>query len=176
MVLWPALLPAATLLTKADFNGLPWHLLALIAGGNALGLAVSKSGLLHIVAEELSSHVLGRASAWAVAVELSLALLLLTCFISHTVAAIVVMPLVASIGARVGDARGVVFSCSLGVSAAMALPMSSFPNVNSLLAEDDFGVPFLSARDFVSVGAPATALVGVLVAGLAYPLVSLLLV
>ena len=92
-----------------------------------------------------------------VAVELSLALLLLTCFISHTVAAIVVMPLQLSIGATIGDARGVVF-CALAVSSAMALPMSSFPNVNSLLAEDDYGVPFLSAREFVSAGAPATAL------------------
>lgn len=161
-------------LTKTDFNGLSWHLLALIAGGNALGLAVSKSGLLRIAAEMLTENVLGGASAWVVAVELSLALLLLTCFISHTVAAIVVMPLAASIGATVGDARGVVFSCALAVSSAMALPMSSFPNVNSLLAEDDYGVPFLSAREFVSAGAPATALVGTIVAALAYPLATLL--
>ena len=122
----------------------------------------------------LTENVLGGASAWVVAVELSLALLLLTCFISHTVAAIVVMPLAASIGATVGDARGVVFSCALAVSSAMALPMSSFPNVNSLLAEDDYGVPFLSAREFVSAGAPATALVGTIVAALAYPLATLL--
>ena len=62
----------------------------------------------------------------------------------------------------------------LAVSAAMALPMSSFPNVNSLLAEDDYGAPFLSASDFVRTGAPATAVVGGVVTALAYPLASLL--
>ena len=32
-------------------NSLPWHLLTLIAGGNALGLAVHDSGLLQMMAK-----------------------------------------------------------------------------------------------------------------------------
>ena len=57
----------------------------------------------------------------------------------------------------------------------MALPMSSFPNVNSLLAEDDYGRPFLSAADFIRVGLPVSVLMSVLVATLAFWLIGALL-
>ena len=40
------------------------------------------------------------------------------------------------------------------VSAAMALPFSSFPNVNSLLVVDDFQRPYLAVQDFVISGVP----------------------
>ena len=63
----------------------------------------------------------------------------LTTFISHTVSAIIVMPLIAEIGVSAGNPALMVFTCALATSSAMALPMTSFPNVNSLLAEDDFG-------------------------------------
>lgn len=157
-------------LTKADFNGLSWHLLALIAGGNALGLAVSQSGLLAYSADLMMSHLLNHASAWLVAVELALALLVITAFISHTVAAIVVMPIIASIGEQAGEPRGVILTSALAISAAMALPMSSFPNVNSLLAEDDYGSPYLTPKDFLRVGIPASLASGAIVAMLGFPL------
>lgn len=162
-------------LGKADFNGLSWHLLALIAGGNALGLAVSRSGLLTMAADAMTTRVLAGGSTWLVVVELGLALLVLTSFISHTVASIVVMPLIASIGVQFGDAKGVVFCCVLAVSAAMALPMSSFPNVNSLLAEDDYGTPYLTPRDFVRSGVPSSIAVGLCIVALGYPLSVLVL-
>ena len=97
--------------------------------------------------------------------------LLITSFVSHTVAAIVTMPLVASVGAASGEPARVVFCCALTCSAAMALPMSSFPNVNSLLAEDDYGRPYLVAADFVRVGLPASLLVSTLCATLAFVLI-----
>ena len=46
--------------------------------------------------------------------------------------------------------------------------VSSFPNANSLLAEDELGVPYLKAEHFVRVGLPASLLLGVLVATLGY--------
>ena len=162
-------------LGKADFNGLSWHLLALIAGGNALGLAVSSSGLLALAADGAMHHVLQDATPWLVVFELSIALLLIASFVSHTVAAIVVMPLVASIGAHAGAAKPVVFCAVLSISAAMALPMSSFPNVNSLLAEDDYGVPYLSPRDYVRAGAIASCAILLIIVTVGYPLAPLLL-
>eukprot|EP00658_Telonema_sp_P-2_P023874 TRINITY_DN19579_c0_g3_i3.p1 TRINITY_DN19579_c0_g3~~TRINITY_DN19579_c0_g3_i3.p1 ORF type:complete len:101 (+),score=18.55 TRINITY_DN19579_c0_g3_i3:135-437(+) len=45
-----------------------------------------------------------------------------------------------------------VFLSTLMCSAAMAFPISSFPNVNSLLAEDDLGRPYLKAKDFLVTG------------------------
>jgi phosphate transporter len=34
----------------------------------------------------------------------------------------------------------------------MALPFSSFPNINSLLVLDDHGQPYLQVQDFLRVG------------------------
>ena len=118
----------------------------------------------------MMSHLLNHASAWLVAVELALALLVITAFISHTVAAIVVMPIIASIGEQAGEPRGVILTSALAISAAMALPMSSFPNVNSLLAEDDYGSPYLTPKDFLRVGIPASLASGAIVAMLGFPL------
>jgi len=164
-------------LTKDDFNGLNWHLLALIGGGNALGLAVSKSGLLHLASHSLlkAQLSLGGTSVWLLTAELVGAMLVITSFVSHTVAAIVTMPLIASIGAHAGAPAQIVFCCTLTCSAAMALPMSSFPNVNSLLAEDDYGRAYVNAADFVLVGLPASMLVSALSATLAFWLIGLML-
>ena len=112
--------------------------------------------MLRLAAKALVSGLFGGASTWLLTIELVAAVLLMTTFISHTVAAIVAMPLTATIGAAAGAPARVVFCCALTCSAAMALPMSSFPNVNSLLAEDDYGRAYLSAADFVKVGLPAS--------------------
>ena len=62
----------------------------------------------------------------------------------------------------------ITLACALTCSSAMALPVSSFPNVNSLLAEDELGVPYLRAEHFVRVGLPASLLLGLLVATVGY--------
>jgi phosphate transporter len=41
-------------------------------------------------------------------------------------------------------------------SGSMSLPMSSFPNMNSLLTTDDFDVPYLKVADFLIHGTPVT--------------------
>jgi hypothetical protein len=56
-------------LHKDDFNALPWHLLTLIAGGNALGLAVHESGLLENFVS-LAFSALHEASPWLLTVQL----------------------------------------------------------------------------------------------------------
>mmetsp|Transcript_43046 Transcript_43046/g.98688 ORF Transcript_43046/g.98688 Transcript_43046/m.98688 type:complete len:124 (-) Transcript_43046:206-577(-) len=114
-------------------------------------------------------------SPWLLTGEVALGVLLITTFFSHTVAAIVIMPLAASMGASGGVSAQVVFCCALTCSAAMALPMSSFPNVNSLLAEDDYGRTYVRATDFVLVGFPAQLLVTFIVMTLGYFMSVLLL-
>jgi len=162
-------------LNKDDFNSLPWHLLTLIAGGNALGLAVHDSGLLKMMAKYVF-RLLGDDGLPAAGMELWLITaelvggVLVGVFVSHTVAAIIIMPLVATIGMEVGQPVPLVFCCALACSAAMALPVSSFPNLNSLMAEDDLGDSYLSSAHFLATGVPATALAGVLVATLGYGL------
>jgi phosphate transporter len=62
------------------------------------------------------------------------------------------------------------------VSAAMALPFSSFPNVNSLLMTDDFQRPYLSVRDFLITGVPMSILTIVLIATIGYALIDFIVV
>ena len=52
---------------------------------------------------------------------------------------------------QVGQPVPIVFCCALACSAAMALPVSSFPNLNSLSAEDDMGGAYLHPADFLKV-------------------------
>lgn len=155
-------------LSKDDFNGLSWHLLSLIAGGNALGLAVKESGLLQLFASKLTSGDLLSHSPWGLTAQLVLVVFVTSSFVSHTVASIVLMPLIASIGEHVGIAERLVFLSAMACSASMALPMSSFPNVSALLAEDDHGLPYLKPKDFLRPGLPASLTVIVLVVTVGY--------
>ncbi|CUF95390.1 sodium/sulphate symporter, putative [Bodo saltans] len=66
-----------------------------------------------------------------------------------------------------------VFLSVLMCSGAMAFPISSFPNVNSLLAEDEFGKPYLAARDFLGIGTVITLFLVVSLATWMLPLTAL---
>jgi hypothetical protein len=52
----------------------------------------------------------------------------------------------------------------------MALPVSSFPNLNSLSAEDDLGGAYLRPAHFIIAGVPGTVVAGSLVATVGYAL------
>merc|ERR1712203_512145 len=91
-----------------------------------------------------------------------------TTFVSHTVAALVLMPLVVELGESVGEAGLAVLLGALACSAACALPMTSFPNVNSLLAEDDHGKPWLAVKHYLVAGTPMTLLTAGLLVTLGY--------
>ena len=56
----------------------------------------------------------------------------------------------------------------------MALPFSSFPNVNSVLIVDDFQKPYLGVADFVRTGLPVICVF--LIATLGYGLIKLIIV
>ena len=84
-----------------------------------------------------------------------------TSFISHTVGALIILPVVAQVGASLPEPHprllvmGVAFMCS----GAMALPVSSYPNMNAISLEDPTGVPWLDVKDFLVSGIPGTAIV-----------------
>jgi phosphate transporter len=61
------------------------------------------------------------------------------------------------------------------VSAAMALPFSSFPNVNSMLIVDDFQSPYLTTKDFIVTGLPLSIATVIFVATFGYYLVELVM-
>ena len=119
------------ILTKEDFNNFPWTIIILAAGGLSLGKAVNSSGLLHTVTELISKRVEGM-SVYGLLVVFSLLILVIATFISHTVAALIILPLIYNLGRDREEpypnllVMGGVLMCS----AAMGLPTSGFPNMS----------------------------------------------
>ncbi|KAH7058395.1 SPX domain-containing protein [Linnemannia elongata] len=143
------------ILTKEDFNNFLWTVIILAMGGIALGKAVESSGLLHMIAEAVQDYVEGF-SLWVVLVIFSGLTLVIATFISHTVAALIILPIVAQIGATLPDPhpRILVMGAGLICSAAMGLPVSGFPNMAAISVTDELGTPFLSTKDFLKTGVP----------------------
>lgn len=163
------------MLTEVDFNSLSWHTLILVGGGNVLGKAVESSGLLTYIANGINDY-LPVDNPW-----LALLCILLFCgtvstFVSHTVASIILMPIIAKIGVTMHMPEVVVIGSAFAVSAAMALPFSSFPNVNSLLIVDDFQRPYLKVPDFVRTGLPMSLIAIFLIATVGLSLINLIVV
>ena len=122
------------ILTKEDFNNFLWTIIILAAGGLALGKAVDSSGLLHTVAHAITAKVEGM-SVYIVFVIFSALILVVASFISHTVAALIFLPLVREVGMNMNEPHPnlLVMGGALMCSAAMALPTSGFPNMSMFI-------------------------------------------
>ena len=120
------------ILTKEDFNNFLWTIIILAAGGLSLGKAVSSSGLLHTIAGTITQKVEGM-SLYGVVVVFAALVLVVATFISHTVAALIILPLVAQVGRGMAEPHPnlLVFSSAIVCSAACGLPVSGFPNMST---------------------------------------------
>ncbi|KAL2753751.1 hypothetical protein ACRALDRAFT_1010593, partial [Sodiomyces alcalophilus JCM 7366] len=145
------------ILTKEDFNNFPWTIIILAAGGLSLGKAVNSSGLLHAVTRIVSTRVEGM-SLYGVLVVFSTLILILATFISHTVAALIILPLVFDVGKNMAEPypNVLVMAGVLMCSAAMGLPTSGFPNMTAIMKEDPTGRRYLRVKDFISTGVPSS--------------------
>ncbi|KAI1316878.1 low-affinity phosphate transporter [Mortierella claussenii] len=163
------------ILTKEDFNNFLWTVIILAMGGIALGKAVESSGLLHMIAIEVQGHVRDMTAFQVCCVFASLVLVVAT-FISHTVGALIILPIVAQVGATLPDPhpRLLVMSAALMCSGAMGLPVSGFPNMNAVMMEDEVGQRYLGTVDFLKVGVPSSIVACMTVVTLGYVLMSLL--
>jgi phosphate transporter len=119
------------ILTKEDFNNFLWTIIILAAGGLALGKSVNSSGLLHTIAESITMGVEGM-SLYGVLVVFCALILVVATFISHTVAALIVLPLVQQVGQQMAEPHPnlLVMGAVLMASGAMGLPTSGFPNMS----------------------------------------------
>lgn len=90
------------LLTKDDFNHFLWTVIMLAMGGTVLGKAVESSGLLRTIATSIQQMVTGF-STFEVLIVFSLLVVVIATFISHTVAALIILPIVAEVGAEMTD-------------------------------------------------------------------------
>lgn len=120
------------ILTKEDFNNFLWTIIILAAGGLSLGKAVSSSGLLHTIAQAITAKV-SHLSVYGMLVVFAGLILVVATFISHTVAALIILPLVQQVGANMTEPHPnlLVMGSVLMASAAMGLPTSGFPNMST---------------------------------------------
>ncbi|KAF9433188.1 low-affinity phosphate transporter [Entomortierella beljakovae] len=163
------------ILTKEDFNNFLWTVIILAMGGIALGKAVESSGLLHMIAGKVEEYVEDMTAFQVCCVFVSLVLVVAT-FISHTVGALIILPIVAQVGSTLPDPhpRLLVMASALMCSGAMGLPVSGFPNMNAIMMEDEVGQRYLSTVDFLIAGVPSSIVAFVTIITLGYSLMSTL--
>ncbi|KAI8351639.1 SPX domain-containing protein [Mortierella sp. GBAus27b] len=163
------------LLNKEDFNNFLWTVIMLAMGGIALGKAVDSSGLLDTIAHHIQDAVAGL-SLWMVLLIFSVLTLVFATFVSHTVAAVIILPIVQQVGMSFADPhpRILVMGTGLICSAAMGLPVSGFPNMNAIALEDEMGIPYLKTIDFLKTGVPLSIVATVCVITIGYGIMSAL--
>lgn len=163
------------LLTTEDFNNYPWNIVVLAMGGTALGKAVSSSGLLSTIAILIKNEV-EDFSLFGVTLTFGLLILTMATFVSHTVAALIVVPLVAEIGNNMADPhpRLLIMASALLCSAAMGLPTSGFPNVTAICMTDEFGKPYLTVDTFITRGVPSSVIAYVIIVTVGYSTMKLI--
>ncbi|KAK4204818.1 putative transporter [Triangularia verruculosa] len=157
------------ILTKEDFNNFPWTIIILAAGGLSLGRAVNSSGLLHTVTREITAQV-EDFSLYGITLVFATLILVIATFISHTVAALIILPLVNNVGKGLEEPHPnlLVMVGVLMCSAAMGLPTSGFPNMTAIMKEDPAGQRYLKVKHFISTGVPSSVLTLVVVVTVGY--------
>ncbi len=130
-----AFLPVAALvtgriLTKNDIRNLPWDVLWLMAGGISLGVGMDKTGLASWMISGLDWSAMGYIILILVFALLAVAM---SNFLSNTVTATLLMPLVISLHTSgvMGESFNLLITgvvIAVACSLAMALPISTPPN------------------------------------------------
>ncbi|KAK1149322.1 low-affinity phosphate transporter [Aspergillus melleus] len=160
------------ILNKEDFNNFLWTIIILAAGGLCLGKAVTSSGLLHTLANGIRERV-EHLSLYSVLIVFSSLILVVATFISHTVAALIMLPLVRQIGVSMDDPHPnlLVMASALMCSVAMGLPTSGFPNMTAIMTEvPQTGQRYLQVRHFLTRGIPASLMSFAVVVTIGYGL------
>ncbi|OAV95925.1 hypothetical protein PTTG_04755 [Puccinia triticina 1-1 BBBD Race 1] len=141
------------LLRKSDFDNFPWSIVFLAMSGIALGKSVLSSGLLDDM-DILIERVLKGLTLWPITVIFGFLVLIISTFISHTVASVLLIPIAFEIGnsMSVNHSRLLIFLTTFICSTGMGLPVSSFPNQTAVNLEDEFGTRYLSSKDFLKFG------------------------
>ncbi|QHS75913.1 Pho91p [Saccharomyces paradoxus] len=148
------------LLTSDDFNNFMWTIVVLAMGGTTLGKAVSSSGLLSTMAQLIKAQV-EHEPIFIIVLIFGLVILVMATFVSHTVAAMIIVPLMSEIGSNLpsGDhSRLLIVIAALLCSSAMGLPTSGFPNVTAISMIDEVGDRYLTVGTFITRGVPASLL------------------
>ncbi|KAL9538229.1 hypothetical protein MBANPS3_011093 [Mucor bainieri] len=161
------------ILGKDDLNAFLWSVVVLAQGGMALGNAVTSSGLLQDIALRIKDGV-EHLEPIAILAIFAFLILVFSTFVSHTVAALIIVPIVQQVGQNlpVPHPNLLVMGAGLACSAGMGLPVSGYPNMSAIMMEDQTGKPYLKTKDFLVVGVPVSIAVTVLIFTLGYGIMS----
>lgn len=143
-----ALLPAIGVLGKSDIRGFSWEVLWLVAGGISLGISMQSTGMAQWLVSQVSW---GDFSGVALILVFGFVAYTLANFVSHTVAATILIPLaVGVVMASGGEGVGVVPSIlvvGIVVGFSMLLPISTPPNAIAMSSN------MIETGDMIKAGA-----------------------
>jgi di/tricarboxylate transporter len=162
------------ILGKDDFNSFPWTLVMLAMGGAALGEAVKSSGLLAWIANGLTSTIPAPHIFLQVLLTGSV-ITVVTSFISHTVGALIFIPMIQVLGEHLPDPhpRLLMMAAAMACSSGMAMPVSSFPNITASSQEDGAGRVYVSPKQFIRSGLLCSGIVWAVIVTLGYVMMRL---
>lgn len=143
------------ILKPSQIFELPWNILFIIMGGNALGTVVNDSGLLGL-AKKLLKSLLGDSSLWVTLLIISLLVAFIDFFVSHTISSTITLPLICSFAAEDPHLRLYAMSACIATTSSQILPVSSFPNLCCLSLQNKNGKEFLTSNDIIKGGSMAT--------------------
>ncbi|CCM02295.1 uncharacterized protein FIBRA_04383 [Fibroporia radiculosa] len=156
-------------LKKEDFEQFLWTVVFLAMGGIALGKGVTASGLLAVMDDKIRDMV-GGLPLYTVVLVLSCVVLVVSTFISHTIASVLLVPIAKEVGSNMPGNRAnlLIFLTGLLCSTGMGMPVSGFPNQTAANQEDEMGQLYLSNVDFLKNGVPASVIAMLVVATLGF--------
>jgi len=113
---------------------------------------------------------------YEVVLALTAVVMVVSTFISHTIASVLLVPIAAQVGKNlpVPHPRLLIFITGLVCSTGMGMPVSGFPNQTAATQEDDMGQLYLSNIDFLKCGIPASIIAALVVSTVGYLLMNLI--
>lgn len=166
---------APAILAPDDFNNYPWTIVMLAMGGLALGKAVTVSGLLETIAKGIQAKLVGK-DLFTVLSIFGVIITITATFVSHTVAALIIIPLIEEIGKSLPDPHPnlLVMASAFLCSSGMALPTSGFPNVTAIGLRDSVGNAYVTVSTFIKAGGVSSIFMYLVVIFLGYMILKLM--
>ena len=125
-----AIFVATGVFSKNDFKEINWDVLWMVAGGLALGTALMKTGLAQILVDTIPFASM---PALVVIIVSGIVGYAIANFLSHTSAANLLLPILATVATAVdlgafGGSAALLIGLAISTSVAMILPISTPPN------------------------------------------------
>ena len=152
----PSLCSPSPALSPKDLRGLGWDILWLVAGGVALGMALSKSGLTKTMIDTIPFANMPLAILVGLVCVVTA---VMATFMSNTATANLMLPLVATLGVAladqltgIGGGTSLVIAATIAASMGMALPISTPPNAIA------YGSGLIETKQMAMVGSIVTVI------------------